>query len=111
MPGWNRGRVLEKFAEFARRVPGQKQGIRSTAEKIVGKPALGCGVSRRINGPNEEGMRMRACRIDYRALPSQRKDTNKEEFVTCGVCLKEVDFRTMESKLHKGLYFAGECPT
>ena len=38
------------------------------------------------------------------------KTTNKEEFVTCGgVSLKEVDFRTMESKQRKGLYFAGEC--
>lgn len=33
----------------------------------------------------------------------------KEEFVTAGgVALKEVDFRTMESKICKGLYFAGE---
>ncbi len=34
---------------------------------------------------------------------------NKEEFVTCGgVNLKEVDLRTMESRLVDGLYFAGE---
>lgn len=33
----------------------------------------------------------------------------KEEFVTCGgVKLKEVNFKTMESKIHKGLFFAGE---
>ena len=33
----------------------------------------------------------------------------KEEFVTCGgVSLKEVDFKTMESRLVPGLYFAGE---
>jgi predicted Rossmann fold flavoprotein len=33
----------------------------------------------------------------------------KEEFVTCGgVDLKEVDFRTMESRRCPGLYFAGE---
>jgi len=33
----------------------------------------------------------------------------KEEFVTCGgVNLKEVDFKTMQSKLSPGLYFAGE---
>ena len=33
----------------------------------------------------------------------------KEEFVTCGgVTLTEVDFKTMESKLVPGLYFAGE---
>jgi predicted Rossmann fold flavoprotein len=37
------------------------------------------------------------------------KTTHKEEFVTCGgVTLKEVDFKTMESKLCPGLYFAGE---
>lgn len=33
----------------------------------------------------------------------------KDEFVTAGgVDLKEVDFKTMESKLHKNLFFAGE---
>lgn len=37
------------------------------------------------------------------------KTTFKEEFVTCGgVHLKEVDFKTMESKLVPGLYFCGE---
>ena len=37
------------------------------------------------------------------------KSLNKEEFVTCGgVSLKEVDFKTMESKVVPGLYFAGE---
>lgn len=37
------------------------------------------------------------------------KSTFKEEFVTAGgVNLKEVNFKTMESKLHKNLYFAGE---
>lgn len=38
------------------------------------------------------------------------KTTFKEEFVTSGgINLKEVDFKTMESKLVKGLYFCGEC--
>lgn len=37
------------------------------------------------------------------------KTTYKEEFVTTGgVKLKEIDFREMKSKLHEGLYFAGE---
>jgi len=37
------------------------------------------------------------------------KGVFKEEFVTCGgVSLKEVDFKTMESRLVPGLYFAGE---
>lgn len=37
------------------------------------------------------------------------KSTYKEEFVTCGgVKLSEVNFKTMESRLCPGLYFAGE---
>lgn len=37
------------------------------------------------------------------------KSTFKDEFVTAGgIDLKEINFKTMESKLHKNLYFAGE---
>jgi predicted Rossmann fold flavoprotein len=37
------------------------------------------------------------------------KSTFKEEFVTCGgVRRSEIDFKNMESKLNKGLFFAGE---
>ncbi|MEP0812958.1 NAD(P)/FAD-dependent oxidoreductase [Trichocoleus sp. ST-U2] len=39
----------------------------------------------------------------------QGKGVFKEEFVTCGgVNLKEVNFKTMESRICPGLYFAGE---
>jgi len=37
------------------------------------------------------------------------KSLNKDEFVTCGgVDLREVDLRTIQSRLHPGLFFAGE---
>ena len=37
------------------------------------------------------------------------KTTFKEEFVTCGgITLGEVDFHTMQSRVVRGLYFAGE---
>ena len=37
------------------------------------------------------------------------KSTFKEEFVTAGgIDLKEINFKTMESKLHENLYFTGE---
>lgn len=37
------------------------------------------------------------------------KTTFKDEFVTCGgIKLSEIDANSMQSKLHKGLYFAGE---
>ena len=39
----------------------------------------------------------------------QGKGAFKDEFVTCGgICLDEVNFKTMESRLSPGLYFAGE---
>jgi predicted Rossmann fold flavoprotein len=42
-------------------------------------------------------------------LPVTGKSLNKDEFVTCGgVRLREVNFKTMESRICPGLYFAGE---
>jgi len=42
-------------------------------------------------------------------LPVTGKSMFKEEFVTCGgVALKEINFKTMESRLVPGLHFAGE---
>ena len=39
----------------------------------------------------------------------QGRNIHKEEFVTAGgVSLKEINFRTMESRIRPGLYFAGE---
>jgi predicted Rossmann fold flavoprotein len=42
-------------------------------------------------------------------FPVSGKSLNKEEFVTCGgVRLREIDFKTMQSRICPGLYFAGE---
>ncbi|MDQ6626046.1 MAG: aminoacetone oxidase family FAD-binding enzyme, partial [Verrucomicrobiota bacterium] len=42
-------------------------------------------------------------------LPVSGKSLNKDEFVTCGgVSLREVNFKTMESRIAPHLYFAGE---
>ena len=42
-------------------------------------------------------------------LPVTGKSLNKDEFVTCGgIKLGEVDFKTMQSRICPGLYFAGE---
>jgi len=43
-------------------------------------------------------------------LTAKGKSVNKEEFVTCGgIDTAEINFKTMESKLFPGLYFAGEA--
>jgi hypothetical protein len=42
-------------------------------------------------------------------IPVTGQSLNKDEFVTCGgVRLKEVNFKTMESRICPGLHFAGE---
>ncbi len=50
-----------------------------------------------------------ATAVNRTELHVDGKSLNKEEFVTCGgVSLREVDFKTMQSRLIPGLYFAGE---
>jgi predicted Rossmann fold flavoprotein len=45
----------------------------------------------------------------YDTYEVEGKTSFKEEFVTCGgINLNDIDFRTMQSKKVKGLYFAGE---
>lgn len=52
--------------------------------------------------------RLAAQTCDY-LLPVSGRNRHHEEFVTCGgISLKEIDFKTMESKRTPGLYFAGE---
>jgi len=42
-------------------------------------------------------------------FPVTGKSLNKDEFVTCGgVKLSEIHFKSMESKVCPGLFFAGE---
>lgn len=58
---------------------------------------------------SKAGGRALASQLVQGELAVDGKSLFKEEFVTCGgVRLREVDFRTMESRLCPGLYFAGE---
>jgi len=50
-----------------------------------------------------------ANQLTYCSFQVNGKSTFKEEFVTAGgIDLKEINFKTMESKLHENLFFAGE---
>lgn len=54
-------------------------------------------------------LRKLASMVHNSTFAMKGKTTFKEEFVTCGgIHLKEIDFKTMESKVVKGLYFCGE---
>lgn len=57
----------------------------------------------------KSSIRSLAKEITRKEIFIKGKSTNKEEFVTCGgVSLKEINFKTMESRLIPDLYFAGE---
>ena len=59
-----------------------------------------------LRRPEEESLLQTLTAQSFRV---EGKSLNKDEFVTCGgVPTREIDFRTMQSKLCPGLYFAGE---
>jgi predicted Rossmann fold flavoprotein len=64
---------------------------------------------RRLSDISLRDLQALAEKLHADSYPVEGKTTHKEEFVTCGgVTLKEVQFKTMESKICPGLYFAGE---
>lgn len=65
--------------------------------------------SQRWSHLSKEQHRKLASLLNRTPLWMKGKTTNKEEFVTAGgVKLSEVNFKTMESKVIPGLFFAGE---
>jgi predicted Rossmann fold flavoprotein len=72
---------------------------------------LAAGVPRdtRWSGLSKANQRALVQQLTRTELPVTGKSMNKDEFVTCGgVRLSEVNFKTMESRIVPGLYFAGE---
>lgn len=77
--------------------------------KSFWKLFLGSLEEKRLNDISLKELASLAQKLHSDIYAVNGKTTNKEEFVTCGgVVLKEVNFKTMESKVCKGLYFAGE---
>lgn len=72
-------------------------------------PAAGIPPSTQWSVVSNDALKKLAAQVTEADFLVSGKATNKEEFVTCGgVRLKEIDFKTMESRLVPGLYFAGE---
>jgi predicted Rossmann fold flavoprotein len=76
-------------------------------ESLVSAVGIPAGV--RWADLNKEKLRKLAGQLTAASFQVNGKSTFKEEFVTAGgVHLDEVDFKKFESKIHPGLYFAGE---
>ena len=70
-----------------------------------------CGIDDKMNWSDvsKEKLQNLASVLTESKFQVTGKSTFKDEFVTCGgIKLQEVDFRTMQSKLHPNLFFAGE---
>ena len=71
--------------------------------------AAGIGATTPWTNVGNAGIAALAAQVGAAEFAVSGKSTNKDEFVTCGgVRLREVEFRTMESRLCPGLHFAGE---
>ena len=73
--------------------------------------ALGIGIERETRWTTLSRMKAHAFAriLTQTELEVNGKSLNKEEFVTCGgVNLREINFKTMESRITPGLYVAGE---
>ncbi len=76
-------------------------------EKIVGAAQISSEA--RWSGLTKQQSQALAHGLTEAEFKVTGKSMNKEEFVTCGgVKLPEVNFKTMESRVCPGLYFAGE---
>jgi predicted Rossmann fold flavoprotein len=76
-------------------------------ERLVAAAGIGTGTT--WAGAGNAALRALAAQVCEGEFAVTGKSLFKEEFVTCGgVRRTEVDFKTMESRLVSGLFFAGE---
>jgi predicted Rossmann fold flavoprotein len=115
---WLAGQTLKSIVAELRAKREAESGHRVLATPIRPIPArlweqlalvAGLDPQTRWNNLTREAQRRLAetlWKTDFQVIG---KSPNKAEFVTCGgIRLKDVNFRTMESRLCPGLYFAGE---
>lgn len=114
LPQWNEEKLLTEF-QSRRQSQGAKLIINSPVAPLPSRLweqlVLTSSVARdarwsAFSRPAQRQLIQQLLRSEFSVTG---KSLNKDEFVTCGgVRLGEVDFKTMESKICPGLFFAGE---
>jgi len=115
---WFPGRTLDEVAELldARRAEHPAKLVVNTplaplTARLWEALVIASGIPRetRWSGLSRAQRHALLQQLTRTELPVTGKTLNKDEFVTCGgVSLSEVDFKTMQSRVVPGLYFAGE---
>lgn len=114
LPGSNAEKILAEF-QARRKSDGAKLIVNvplfPLTARLWEQLVLAAGISReqRWSALARAEMQSLAQQLLRSEFSVTGKSLNKDEFVTCGgVKLTEVNFKTMESKLCPGLFFAGE---
>lgn len=106
--------VLEDLAAMRDAAPRARVVDQSVGElpvRLWKYLAVGAGISPELTWANLSVANQRALAVALSAgaLAVSGRSVNKDEFVTAGgVSLREVDMRTLESRIVPGLHFAGE---
>jgi predicted Rossmann fold flavoprotein len=114
LPDWNAEKLAAEF-QARRRSQAARRIVNSTIAPLPARLweqlALTAGVMPEarwaaLSRPVQHRLIQQLSRTEF---PVTGKSLNKDEFVTCGgVKLREVNFKTMESRICPGLFFAGE---
>ncbi|MEX0312785.1 MAG: NAD(P)/FAD-dependent oxidoreductase [Allomuricauda sp.] len=107
--------AMENYLNKVREVETKKTILRTKAVEIPRRlwanlvRAAGIEEHLKWSDITKEKLQNLARQLTVCSFKVEGKSTFKEEFVTAGgVDLKEINFKTFESKLFPGLYFAGE---
>ncbi len=114
LPGCREEELLSEFKSLRETSPNRRV-TNSPIEPIPARlwselaQQAGIGADTRWTVLTKDQARSLAAHIFKTEFQVNGKSLNKDEFVTCGgVDLREVDLRTMQSRLHPKLFFAGE---
>jgi predicted Rossmann fold flavoprotein len=114
LPQWNEEKLAAEFQVRRKSQPAKFIGnypIAPLPMRLWEQLVIASGIARdtrwaALSGGAQHKLIQQLLRSEF---PVTGKSLNKDEFVTCGgVRLNEVDFKTMESKICPGLFFAGE---
>jgi len=114
LPDWNAEKLVAEF-QARRQTQPAKLVVNSPIAPLTARlweqlvSAAGVPPETRWNTLTRTHIHALAQQLTRTEFAVAGKSLNKDEFVTCGgVKLAEVDFKTMQSRICPGLYFAGE---
>jgi predicted Rossmann fold flavoprotein len=114
LPGWNIERLSTELSARRQKQPAKlivNINLAPLPSRLWEQLVRASGISRdtRWSALSRSAQHQLVQQLTRTELSVTGKSLNKDEFVTCGgVRLGEVNFKTMESRICPGLYFAGE---